>query len=119
VEQAELAGRFRPSSSPPRRGVSLRVDKGAPVTAVSWGKVVHDDILRGFGRVIIILHGEDYYSLYAYLADSRVDVGQDVAMGDVLGTAGYHPELQAPGLYFELRFHQKAINPEGWLVARR
>lgn len=106
--------RFNVSANPPFRGISVSVKENDPVRAVHWGKVVHNDILRGKGRVVIIMHGDEYYTLYAYLADSPLQVGQDVARQEVIGTAGFVPDLKGPGVYFELRFHQKAINPEDW-----
>ncbi len=109
---------YAPNSSPPVRGLGLALNDGDQVQAVSWGKVVHNDLLRGFGRVIILLHGEDYYSLYAYLSQSSVELGQEVESGQPLGVAGYYPGAGQTGLYFELRFHQKAINPKGWLAPR-
>jgi septal ring factor EnvC (AmiA/AmiB activator) len=117
--QGRVVAEFAPDRRPPRHGMGLSVADGAPVRAVSWGKVVHNDVLRGFGRVVILMHGEEYYSLYAFLAESAVEVGQDVRQGDVLGRAGYYPDAKGPGLYFELRFHQKAINPKTWLIAAR
>ena len=82
---------------------------------MAGGKVVHNDVLRGFGTVLILQHGDDYYSLYAFLGNSPLQVGQDVAGRQQLGTVGYYPAIRGPGLYFELRFKQKAINPEQWL----
>ena len=115
----DVVARYGPKASPPRRGMGLRLREGAAVRAVSWGRVVHNDVLRGFGRVVILLHGEEFYSLYAYLAESHVKPGDEVEQGQSLGTAGFYPGAGGPGLYFELRFHQKAINPERWLTARK
>ncbi|GFM33043.1 murein hydrolase activator EnvC family protein [Desulfovibrio subterraneus] len=112
-----LTLRYAPAADPPTRGIGIALMNGAPVQTVASGKVVHNDILRGFGRVVIVMHDKEYYSLYAYLADSNLTVGQDVKRGQKLGTAGYFPRVEGPGLYFELRFHQKAINPEPWLTA--
>lgn len=109
--------RYKPKASPPVRGIGLRVAKGTPVQAVAWGKVMHNDVLRGFGRVVILMHGEEYYSLYAYLSESSAQVGENVKQGDLIGTAGFYPDVNSDGLYFELRFHQKAINPESWLTS--
>lgn len=116
--RGRVVSRYDPATEPPRRGLGLAVSEPR-VTSVAWGKVMHDDVLRGFGRVIIVMHGEEYYTLYAYLAESSVKVGQEVERGAVLGTAGYYPEAQGPGVYFELRFHQKAINPQSWLTAEK
>lgn len=111
----KILSRYRPSAQPPVRGVTVGLGGETPVRAVHWGKVVHNDVLRGIGRVVILIHGKDYYSLYAFLAESSVRVGQDVAQGDVIGTSGFVTTINGPGLYFELRHHQQAVNPEDWL----
>lgn len=111
-----LVAKFDPRAEPPSRGIGLSVSPGTDVRTVTWGKVVHNDRLRGFGHVVIVLHGQDYYSLYAFLAESRVRMGQEVAGGDILGKAGYYPLAKGDGIYFELRFGQKPINPMDWLT---
>ncbi len=111
----EVKMSFSPSDSPPHNGKSISLEENAPVRAISWGKVVHNDTLRGFGRVVIIFHGDDYYSLYAYLSESTVAIGQDVEQGETIGKAGYYPEINTHGIYFELRLQQKPINPDDWL----
>ncbi|MDL2210610.1 peptidoglycan DD-metalloendopeptidase family protein [Desulfovibrio sp. OttesenSCG-928-O18] len=111
----KMRGKYNPSANPPVRGVTFGLDGDTPVHAVHWGKVVHNDVLRGIGRVVIVMHGEEYYSLYAFLSESPLRVGQNVARGEVVGTSGFVTSLNGPGLYFELRYHQKAVNPEEWL----
>lgn len=117
--QGRLVDRFNLKTTPPARGLSLTSPVGSTVQSVFWGKVVHNDTLRGFGHVIIIYHGYDYYSLYAYLSETYVRNGQEVEKNEPLGVVGYFPKVDGPGLYFELRFHQKPINPETWLTAQR
>ncbi|OEU68551.1 MAG: peptidase M23 [Desulfovibrio sp. S3730MH75] len=107
--------RFKPFAKPPVRGIGYKTNGNVNVNSIFWGKVVHNDTLRGFGRVVIIYHGYDYYSLYAYLAESFVKTGQEVEKDEVIGKTGYYPNLKDTGLYFELRFHQKPVNPQKWL----
>lgn len=107
--------RFNLSAKPPFRGVGIKTDGSVDVKSIFWGKVVHNDTLRGFGRVVIIYHGYNYYSLYAYLAESFVKTGQEVEKDEIIGKTGYYPKLKENGLYFELRFHQKPVNPQKWL----
>ncbi|MCC8193850.1 MAG: peptidoglycan DD-metalloendopeptidase family protein, partial [Deltaproteobacteria bacterium] len=57
----------------------------------------------------------EYYSLYMFLSESPLSIGQDVERGETVGTSGFVTSLNGPGLYFELRHHQKAVNPEQWL----
>ena len=118
--QGKVVKGFQPNAQNPSRGLGISLAaEGTPVNAVSWGRVVHNEVLRGFGRVVILLHGDDYYSLYAYLAESDVKKGQEVKQGQVVGRAGYYPMVKGPGVYFELRFHQKAINPRKWLIVQK
>ncbi|MDR2800252.1 MAG: peptidoglycan DD-metalloendopeptidase family protein [Desulfovibrio sp.] len=98
------------------RGLGFSSADKADVWVVAGGKVVHNDVLRGFGTVLIVQHGEDYYTLYAYLGSCPLKVGQEVRGRQKVGTAGYYPAIKGPGLYFELRFKQKAINPEQWFA---
>jgi septal ring factor EnvC (AmiA/AmiB activator) len=109
--------RYAPQAVPASRGLGFAAPEKADVRAVAGGKVVHNDVLRGFGTVLIVQHGEDYYTLYAFLGSSPLRVGQEVAGRQKIGTVGLYPALQGPGLYFELRFKQKAINPEQWFAS--
>lgn len=99
-------------------GLAFSLEKGEKVRSVAWGKVVYNDKLRGFGRVVIILHSQNYYSLYAYLLSSRVEMGQRIEKGEAIGRAGFYPQLDGPGLYFELRRGQQPIDPRPWLAKR-
>jgi septal ring factor EnvC (AmiA/AmiB activator) len=116
--QGKIISSFGSGGGPASRGLHLELEEKQEIKSVYWGKVVHDDLIRGFGRVVIVNHGKDYYSLYAYLSESRVTVGREVEKGEILGLAGYNPSAEGPGLYFELRFKQKAINPMHWLAGR-
>jgi septal ring factor EnvC (AmiA/AmiB activator) len=112
-----LISGFNPKATPPVRGLVIGTAADAAVQSIFWGKVVHNDTLRGFGHVVIVYHGYDYYSLYAYLSQTYVRNGQEVEKDEPLGVVGYYPKADGPGLYFELRFHQKPINPKVWLTS--
>ncbi len=116
--EGNLIAGYAPQENPPNEGLGFSLSQNAPVQAVSWGKVVYSDMLRGFGRVVIIYHGQHYYSLYAYLGKSGVKVGQDVEKGEVIGRAGFYPATKGPGLYFELRRGKSPIDPGPWLGKR-
>lgn len=106
---------FAPEGNPASNGIGMALPAGTPVRSVSWGKVVHNDQLRGFGQVVIVFHGEDYYSLYAFLSEAPLPVGREVERGQQIGVCGFYPAAKGEGLYFELRFRQKVINPLKWL----
>ncbi len=107
--------RFNPDGNPASNGIGMALPAGTPVRSMSWGKVVHNDQLRGFGQVVIVFHGDDYYSLYAFLSEAPLPVGREVEKGQQIGVCGFYPAAKGEGLYFELRFKQKVINPLKWL----
>lgn len=113
--QGKLVTQFAPKGHPPSNGIGLALAPGAPVRSVAWGKIVHNGQLRGFGQVVVVFHGDDHYSLYAFLSKASVEVGKEIKQGEQLGVCGFYPQAQGPGLYFELRFGQKAISPFKWL----
>ncbi len=113
VQGKKLKG-FAPKANPPHRGIAFSAPEGSPVTAVATGKVVHNDILRGFGTVLILQHDSSYYTLYAFLGKSPMKVGAQAKRGQQIGSVGYYPAIEANGMYFELRHKQQAVNPERW-----
>lgn len=113
--QGKTVVSFAPNKKPASNGIGLALASGTPIRSMSWGKVVHNDQLRGFGQVVVIFHGDDHYSLYSFLSQTNVRVGQEVERGQQIGICGFYPAAQGDGLYFELRFRQKAINPLKWL----
>jgi len=97
------------------RGVLITAASGSDVHAVSHGRVVFADWLRGFGLLIIVDHSDGYLSLYGYNETLLKDVGDWVNANDVIATSGDSGGRKTPGLYFELRYQGKAIDPKGWL----
>ncbi|WP_428559635.1 MAG: murein hydrolase activator EnvC family protein [Solidesulfovibrio sp. DCME] len=114
-----LAAGFAPSANPPRQGVVLAVAEGSPVVAAADGQVVFTGALRGLGRIVILDHGTRRHTVYGCLGQVGVGEGDLVARGEVLGRAGFCGPAKANGVYFELRFREKALNPAEWLAARR
>ncbi len=95
-------------------GVRIRAAPAAPVTAIHEGTVVFASSFAGFGKLVIVDHGEAAFSLYGYLADIDVTSGERVARDQVLGSVGAGPNGE-PGLYFELRIDGKPVDPLQWL----
>jgi len=113
----EVQGRFgaqRPEGGL-WRGIVLRAAVGTPVRAVAAGRVVFAHWLSGFGNLLIIDHGKQYLSIYAYNQTLLRQVGDVVARGDEVARVGATGGQVEPGLYFELRHQGAPINPEVWL----
>jgi septal ring factor EnvC (AmiA/AmiB activator) len=95
-------------------GIEIAAPEGAAVTAVHEGTVVFADRFRGYGLMVVLDHGGKHHTLYAHLADVRVQPGQQVAAGQVLGVVG--SGVEGPGLYFEIRFQGRPEDPADWLM---
>jgi len=96
-------------------GMEIAAPEGSPVTAVHEGTVAFADRFRGYGLMVVIDHGGKHHTLYAHLADVRVQPGQKVETGQVLGVVG--SGVEGPGLYFEVRFQGRPEDPAEWLSA--
>jgi murein hydrolase activator len=96
-------------------GIEIDAPLDAPVTAVHDGTVAFADQFLGYGLMVILDHGGKNHTLYAHLAETRVQPGQHVSAGDVVGTVGAS-SVEGPGLYFELRSQGKPQDPLEWLA---
>jgi murein hydrolase activator len=98
-------------------GIDIAAAEGLPVKAVHDGTVAYADVFTGFGRLVIVDHGSQNYSLYGNLKDIAVEKGGHVEGGATLGSVGVAP-TGAAGLYFELRIDGHAVDPLQWLKKR-
>jgi septal ring factor EnvC (AmiA/AmiB activator) len=100
-----------------RNGIEIASPSGAPVRAIHEGTVAHAGPFTGLGTLVIVDHGRNDYSLYGYLADTSVSVGDAVASGEEIGHVGAAPAGPA-ALYFEVRIDGRAVDPVQWLQPR-
>jgi septal ring factor EnvC (AmiA/AmiB activator) len=98
-----------------QKGVDFAVEVGEPVYAVAAGEVRFADWFSGYGRTLILDHGDGYFTVTGHLDTIDVAIGQRVAAGDRVGSAGETGSLSGPRLYFEIRSGAEAMDPEGWL----
>ncbi|WP_107824622.1 murein hydrolase activator EnvC family protein [Neisseria sicca] len=84
------------------------------VSSIAGGTVTYADELEGFGKVIVIDHGDGYISIYSGLSEIEVAKGYAVAAGNRLGISGTLPSGME-GLYLEVRYNGQAMNPLSWI----
>ncbi|MCG6952583.1 MAG: peptidoglycan DD-metalloendopeptidase family protein [Betaproteobacteria bacterium] len=116
--RGELVGRYgapREASGAAAKGLFIRAKEGTPVTAIAHGQVVFADWMRGFGNLLIIDHGDDYLSIYAYNEALLKQVGDPVAMGERIAIVGSSGGREQSGLYFEMRHLGKTFDPMAWV----
>jgi len=96
-------------------GLLLAAKSGTAVHAVSHGRIVFADWLRGYGLMIIVDHGDGYLSLYGCNETLLKDVGDWVNAGETIATSGASGGQKTPGLYFEVRAKGQPVDPKAWL----
>jgi lipoprotein NlpD len=100
------------------KGINIAGRRSTQIRAAANGKVVYaGDALRGYGKLIIIKHNDDYLSAYAHNDQIFVKEEQQIKLGDVISKMG---STDAPSvmLHFEVRFRGKSVNPLNYLPKR-
>ncbi len=98
------------------RGILLRANEGAAVQAVGSGTVVYANWLRGFGNLVIIDHGQQFFSVYAYNQSLLKQIGDEVKTGDTVALVGSTGGQLDSALYFEIRHRGTAVDPVQFLA---
>jgi septal ring factor EnvC (AmiA/AmiB activator) len=110
-------GRSPASAGSSPNGIEITTQVGTPVRVVHDGTVAFADTFAGYGKLVIVEHGEQAFSLYGHLLDISVARGARVSRADPVGNAGF-ALLGVPGLYFELRVDGQPVDPLQWLKKR-
>jgi septal ring factor EnvC (AmiA/AmiB activator) len=82
---------------------------------VAPGEVRFAGWFRGYGRIVILDHGDGYFTVSGHPDALDVAVGELVGEGDDLGTVGETGSLSGPRLYFEIRQGAEPLDPAEWL----
>lgn len=101
------------------KGISIGAEPGSHFRVIEAGQVLYADWFKGYGNLLIVDHGDSYYSLYGHAAELLVKVGDRVRRHQVVGKTGEGGSLNGPALYFEIRHHGKPENPLEWLANHR
>lgn len=97
------------------KGIIIAAPEGAPIRAIWRGEVVYAGWFSGYGNIVIISHGDHYYSLYAHASSILRGVGSMVERGETIARVGDTGSLDGPQLYFEIRKGTTSLNPLGWV----
>jgi septal ring factor EnvC (AmiA/AmiB activator) len=96
-------------------GIHIRAPLGTQVKAVHGGKIVYADSFKGYGQLVILTHGGGYHSLYGNLSKIFLKNGAIIREQQTLGEVGESSILGSSGLYFEIRYKGKPLDPQQWL----
>ena len=97
------------------RGIDIEAPEGSEVRGVADGTIVLTEWMRGYGKVLLIHHGGEYFTLYAHLSEILVGQGDRIRKGDVIAISGETGSLDGPKLHFEVLEGKEAQDPLGWL----
>ena len=98
------------------KGVDIASPLGTPVHAAADGIVAFAERVGGYGRLVIIDHGNGYETYYAHLSAINVIVGQEIRQTEQLGAVGASGRVTAPHLHYEVRLRKAPINPYRFLA---
>jgi len=120
--RGELIGRFGPETHPKwgtvtmNNGIDISTPIGTAVRVVAKGRVdfVSNDF-GTYGQMVVVNHGDGYYTLYGHLSSISVSTGQEVVPGQTIGLSGDTGSLKGAILHFEVRKGAQSLNPAAWL----
>lgn len=97
-----------------RKGIDIEGAMGQAVHAVEKGRVVFADRFAGYGRMVIVDHGERFFTIYGHLSEILTKTGSELRRGEVLGRVGESASYDGARLYFEMRKDGRSLDPIPW-----
>lgn len=97
------------------RAIIIEAPEDSPIRAVFSGKVVYSGWFDGYGNIIILDHGDKYYSVSGYASKVLKKVNERVTEGEVIALVGDTSSIRGSCLYFEIRHKGKPEDPLEWL----
>ena len=120
--KGDLVGHFGTETHPKwgtvtmNNGIDISAPVGTPVHVVAKGRVDYTSEDFGtYGQMVVVNHGDGYYTLYGHLSTISVTTGVEVVPGQIVGYSGDTGSLKGPILHFEVRKGAQSLNPETWL----
>jgi len=92
-------------------GLDISADKGDPVYATADGKVVNASAAGNYGNLVILDHGYGLETRYGHLSAFKVELGQTVKRGDLVGLVGSTGRATSSHLHYEVRANGRILNP--------
>ncbi len=120
VDFSRISSRFNPSrkhpifkTDRPHRGVDYAAPTGTPIKSSGDGKIIHAGTKGGYGKTVIVQHGQSYTTLYAHMSRIKTGIksGTRVQQGQTIGYVGSTGYATGPHLHYEFRINGTHRNP--------
>lgn len=112
LNQVSVSSDFGQRGRKFHQGIDLRASIGTPVLAASDGEVIYvGNRIRGYGRMVVLKHADNIFTVYAHNSKNLVRSGQVVKGGQVIAKAGRSGRASGPHLHFEIRQGTLSYNP--------
>ena len=98
------------------KGIDLAAPVGASIRAMAHGKIVFADPYAGYGKLVVIDHGNGVTTHYAHCDKLTVHPGEVVIAGQKIAEVGSTGMSSGPHLHLEVRVKGKPLNPEEYFV---
>jgi murein DD-endopeptidase MepM/ murein hydrolase activator NlpD len=96
-------------------GIDISSSFGQPVRATADGVVLVAGLASGYGREIMVDHGNGIQTLYGHLSGFAVTSGEQVKIGQIIGYVGTSGRSTGPHLHYEVRIRNTPVNPHKYL----
>ncbi len=116
--EGKICRTFGISRSVRSKGIDIKTKPGAPVRAVWGGGVAFADWFRGYGKLLIIQHGRNDYTISAHLSELNKRKGERVEAGEIVGHAGATGSVDGCLVHFEIWHGGSPEDPLHWLRKR-
>ncbi len=98
------------------KGLDIKGEIGDPVKCTAGGKVTMADYDGGYGKCVVIDHGNGLSTRFGHLSDYNTKAGDVVNAGDVIGYVGSTGRSTGPHLHYEIRYKDSEfLNPQDFL----
>jgi len=97
-------------------GVDITAGMGTPIHAAADGVIADAEFSGGYGRMVLIDHGNGLQTLYGHMSKLGVVPGQEVRRGEIIGFVGSSGRSTGPHVHFEVRMGGTAVNPAPYLT---
>ncbi len=98
------------------KGLDISAPKGTPIYATAKGTVVKAERNHGYGKNVVVDHGNGLVTRYAHLSKYAVKKGERIQRGQLIAYVGNTGRSTGPHLHYEVRLHGVPVNPMRYIL---